>query len=39
MAKSSTSSGFSDMSGGRGQYCCVPECGVHGMISLGREHI
>ena len=26
MAESSTSSGFSGMSGGRGQYCCVPEC-------------
>ena len=27
MAESSTSSGLGGMSGGRGQYCCVPECG------------
>ena len=26
-AESSTSSGFIGMSGGPGQYCCVPECG------------
>ena len=26
MAESSTSSGLGGMSGGRGQYCCVPEC-------------
>ena len=27
MAESSTSTGLDGMSGGRGQYCCVPECG------------
>ena len=27
MAESSTSSGLGGISGGRGQYCCVPECG------------
>ena len=27
LSQSSTSSGFSDMTGGRGKYCCVPECG------------
>ena len=36
-AESSTSSGFSGMSGGRGQYCCVPECGSAWYDKFGKK--
>ena len=40
MAESSTSSGLGGMSGGRGQYCCVPECGSAQYDKFGdKTHI
>ena len=37
MAESSTSSGFSGMSGIRGQYCCVQECGSARYDKFGNK--
>ena len=37
MAGSSTSSGFSGMSGGCGQYCCVPECESARYVKFGNK--
>ena len=37
MAESSTSSGFSGMSRGCGQYCCVPECGSTRYDKFGNK--
>ena len=37
MAESSTSSGLGGMSGGRGQYCCVPECGSARYDKFGNK--
>ena len=37
MAESSTSSGLGGMSGGRGQYCCVPECGSAQYDKFGKK--
>ena len=40
MAESLTSNGFSGMSGGHGQYCCVPECGSAWYDKFGdKTHI
>ena len=37
MTKSSTSSGLGGMSGGREQYCCVPECGSARYDKFGNK--
>ena len=37
MVESSTSSGLGGMSGRRGQYCCVPECGSARYDKFGNK--
>ena len=37
MAEFSTSISLGDMSGGRGQYCCVPECGSARYDKFGNK--
>ena len=39
MAESSTSNSLGGMSGGRGQYCCVPEYGRARYDKFGTKHI
>ena len=39
MAEYSSSVGFSGMSEGRGQYCCVPECGSAWYKFGNKTHI